>query len=420
MREVTDMQIHNFNEARQQLRQFYNQSREYKLDTMRAFMDFLGNPQDSLKIVHVAGTSGKTSTAYYVAALLGAAGYKVGLTVSPHVDEVNERVQIGLVPLPEAIFCAELSEFLELAQKSELQLSYFEVMVAFAYWYFAKAKVDYAVVEVGLGGRIDGTNVIARDDKICVITDIGLDHTKILGNTLPEIAAEKAGIILEGNTVFTHQQPPEVISVLQRVATDRKATLHVVAEKPVKLLHNLPLFQQHNMQLAMAAAGEVLQREGRQLADEHIRTAAQAYVPSRMEIVTYHGKTIIIDGAHNAQKLHALVESIRAKYPQLGIAALVAFVAGDEQRAREGLRELLSQLSSVVITEFTTEQDVPKAAVSAAQVAEWCEKYGFHALQQIKNPAEALDALIHKDEDILLVTGSFYLQSHIRPLIIKS
>src|SRR5688572_10716165 len=153
-----------FLEANEVLRQFWPEllSRRdvYTTETMVELMDYLGNPQDKLKIIHVAGTSGKTSTCYYSAALLKAAGKKVGLTVSPHVDEINERVQIDLVPMPEEAFCRDMTEFLGLVKKSELEPSYFEVLLAFAYWEFVRHRVEYAVIEVGMGGLTDATNVV--------------------------------------------------------------------------------------------------------------------------------------------------------------------------------------------------------------------------------------------------------------------
>ena len=184
-------QIHTLAEANLALRPFYDYSRTaYTLDVMKALMEHLGNPQNQLRVLHVAGTSGKTSTAYYCAALLKEAGKKVGLSVSPHVDTVNERLQINGQPMPEAEFCKVLSEFLDVVAESGIKPSYFELLVAMTYWEFARQKVDYAVIEVGLGGLRDGTNVIERADKVCLITDIGLDHTEILGHTLTKITGE--------------------------------------------------------------------------------------------------------------------------------------------------------------------------------------------------------------------------------------
>lgn len=414
------MKITNFEQAKAQLRRFYNVGGEYKLDVIKAFMAFLDNPQDKLQVIHVAGTSGKTSTAYYVASLLNAAGYSVGLTVSPHVDEINERVQINLQPLPEDEFCENLGEFLGLVHASGLKLSYFEVMVSFAYWYFAKTKVDYAVIEVGLGGRIDGTNVITRPDKISVITSIGLDHIKILGSTLPQIAREKAGIILSGSDVFVNRQAPEIMQVFKDVCEMQQAKLHVIEDEPIAEQAHLPLFQYQNLRLAAAAVREALARKHHTLTQEQIAKAAQTYIPARMERMRYGNREIIVDGSHNGQKLHALLESVKNAYPGKSIAALIAFVSGDEARMHEGLRELTNTAKHLIITEFASEQDLPKQAVAVSEIARWCEMHGFHAYEQIPDAVKGLAVLVERPEDVLLVTGSFYLQSHVRPHMLKA
>src|SRR5581483_7745687 len=187
--------IHNFVEANDLLRGLYQNyfsgvsADFYTLDTINAVMELVGNPQDKVKVLHVAGTSGKTSTAYYLASLLKANGASVGLCVSPHLIEVNERVQIDLKPLPERDFCDGLGQFWDLATSTGLKPSYFEMLVAFPYWEFARRGLDYVVMEVGVGGLLDGTNVVHSENKVCIITDIGLDHTKLLGDTIPEIAA---------------------------------------------------------------------------------------------------------------------------------------------------------------------------------------------------------------------------------------
>jgi dihydrofolate synthase / folylpolyglutamate synthase len=408
-----------FDQARQALSQFYGPPKAYSLDTIQEFMHYLGDPQDKLRIIHVAGTSGKTSTCYYIAGLLKASGKTVGLTVSPHVDEINERVQVNLVPLEEEIFCRELSEFLELVKKSELPLSYFEVVVAFAYWYFAKAGVDYAVIEVGLGGRIDGTNVINRQDKVCVITNIGFDHTQILGDTLPKIAAEKAGIITKHNMVFTHEQPEEVIDIIKQASGNQKATLHIHRETNATYSASLPLFQQHNLGLAIEAASYVLSRDGDVLSEPAIMAAASTYVPARMEVVRYKNRVVIIDGAHNGQKMETLLGSVHEKYPGKSIAALVAFVDGDALRMREAVDELLGTVDNMVVTEFASEQDVPKKSVAADVVIDYAAGRNFQNAVKQPNPQDALEQLLGLPQDILLITGSFYLLNHIRPLIMK-
>ncbi|HSX36816.1 MAG TPA: Mur ligase family protein [Patescibacteria group bacterium] len=413
--------IANFNEAHAALAAFYpNAQTKYELTVMRKLMDYLGNPQEKLRVVHVAGTSGKTSTAYYVSALLEQSGAKVGLTVSPHVDEVNERLQVNHRPLSESEFCRELSSFLQLIESSGLKPSYFEVMVAFAYWYFAKAKVDYAVVEVGLGGLLDGTNVVSRPDKVCIITDIGLDHTEVLGSTVEEIAAQKAGIVQPGNQVFMYEQNPAIVAIVEVACRAQGSTLELVPETAAIPQASLPLFQQRNLGLAKQVVDYVLQRDDKpQLSDQQISQAAKVSIPARMETFKLGDKTVIVDGSHNAQKLTALAESIRALYPAQKIAALVAFVDGDSGRWQAGAEVLMKLADNIIVTSFWAEQDAPKQPVPPAKLQKFCKSHGYENVKIMPKPADALTELLKSPEPLLLVAGSFYLLNSVRPLIMK-
>lgn len=394
----------------------------YNLDRMWQLMDFLGNPQDKLKVIHVAGTSGKTSTSYYIASMLQAAGFSVGLTVSPHISEVNERVQINQTPLPEAEFCQQLGLFVDHIEKSSIKPTYFELLIAFAYQQFVRLGVDYAVIEVGLGGLLDGTNVVTRPDKVCVITDIGLDHLSVLGNTLPEIATQKAGIIQKGNEVFCHQQTDEVMQVFQKRVTKQGAKLHILRPKPIaEILSSLPLFQQRNAQLALAVAEYVLKRDKHaQLTESQVHQSVATVIPGRMEIVRTGDKTIILDGAHNAQKLHALVTSLQAKFPDQRMAALVSFTASREQQLEGALAELQPVVSTVLATTFHGVQDLPHQAVSPDAIVQTCQQLGFKSAEAVENSTKALAVLCRQSEPILLITGSFYLLAELRPLILKA
>lgn len=414
--------ITNFTEAQAALRQFYGDHATvtYTLERIQALTGYLGNPQNSLKVVHVAGTSGKTSTSYYVAALLKAAGFKVGLTVSPHVDEVNERVQIDLAPLAEAEFCKALEEFIDQVNASGILPSYFELMVAFAYWEFARQKVDYAVVEVGLGGLLDGTNVITRQDKVCVITDIGLDHTAILGGTLDEIAAQKAGIIQPNNQVFVYEQTQDIMSVIEAAIAKQQATLQVLRPEVLPEASELPSFQQRNFGLAKAAVEYVLARDGHEaLRQQQLQEAVTVHIPARMEILLHHDKTIIIDGAHNAQKLKTLLKAVQTKYPDQAVAALVGFVEGDTLRLEQSLDELMQATQTLIATSFYTEKDYPKRSFDSQKIVSYCVEHDFKNIQSTAEPAAALVMLLARPEPILLITGSFYLLNHIRPLLLS-
>jgi dihydrofolate synthase/folylpolyglutamate synthase len=410
------MMITNFLEANQYLAGFYNNAKViYTLETMRQLMEALDNPQDKYRVIHIAGTSGKSSTAYYAAALLTAAGYKTGLTVSPHVDEINERVQIDMKPAEETVFCTALTEFQAIVAATGISPSWFEAMVAFAYWFFAREQVDYAVIEVGLGGLHDGTNVINRADKVCVITDIGFDHTKILGDTLPLIAAQKAGIIHPGNRVFMHTQPPEVEKVISDVANDQHAELTVIPPHDYPA-GALPAFQERNYELAAVAVTCLLVSDNRQpLALGSQGQARRAYIPGRMEIVHYEGKIIILDGAHNTQKLGALEQALHAQYPESSVAALVAFAEGDELRLA-GALDVIHKLShTITVTSFVTAKDYIKRSVNPEVVANQAK----FQMRVEPDAATAFNQLLDGPEQVILVTGSFYLLNHIRPLMLK-
>ncbi|HEX7368287.1 MAG TPA: hypothetical protein VF261_01370 [Candidatus Saccharimonadales bacterium] len=410
--------IRDFAEANRRLAVFYDNARtEYTLDNMLRLMDYLGSPQEKLKVLHIAGTSGKTSTAYYAAALLSAAGHETGLTVSPHVDEINERVQLNMVPLAEDEFCAELSEFLELIDRAPVKPSWFELMVAFVYWYFAKAEVEYAVVEVGLGGLKDGTNVVRRADKVCIITDIGLDHTQILGDTLPKIAAQKAGIIHPGNEVFVYRQADEIMDVFAQTASEQHAHLRIEEfDGPVEG-SDLPVFQQRNFHLAEQAVAYILQRDGQPaLTDNQSHAAAHTYIPARMEITQLDDKTIVVDGAHNAQKLGVLIDSLHAKYPRTEFAALVAFVESDEQRLGGAITALTSLTDTFIVTSFVTAKDYIKHSVDPAVIAQRLRGKGVSA-EVIQDAKAAFEHLLAQPQPVLVITGSFYLLNHIRLLI---
>lgn len=416
MRAITD-----FAQAQSVLRPLYDNHRtKYDLTVMRRLMDYLGNPQEKLRVIHVAGTSGKTSTAYYAAALLKARGLKVGLTVSPHVDQVNERVQLDLVPLPENEFCRELTEFLEAIEGCQIEPSYFEFMVAFAYWEFAKRRVDYAVVEVGLGGLLDGTNIIGRRDKICVITDIGLDHTEILGGTLEEIAAQKAGIIQPGNEVFMYEQGSDVMKVVRHVCQQKQIVLHEIATTAIARQETLPLFQRRNLGLAVQTVNFALQRDSQPgLNHAEIIQAADTLIPARMERYELKGKTLIIDGSHNEQKLTTLLDSIQAAYPGAKIAALAAFVDGPDSRWQGGLAALLPIVNKLIVTSFKAEQDTPKQSVDPIKLQNFCKGQHYDSSMVKPEAAVALQELLNCKEPVLLVAGSFYLLNSIRPLIMK-
>jgi len=393
----------------------------FELDDMKKLMRLLGNPQDNFKVVHVAGTSGKTSTAYYIANMLRLAGNKTGLTVSPHVDSVSERVQINGQPLSEHEFVSLFEEFIELKVVRSMEITYFGLLVAFAYWVFAKKRVDYAVVEVGMGGKLDATNIIGRPDKVCIITDIGLDHTKHLGESLSEIANQKAGIIGQDQHVFVSGQDEQVMKVFRGVCEQENAELHVLfSEKVDPSIIDLPLFQQRNWSLAKLAFDFIAKRDGLFLESNQIKESTTVNIPARMEEFRLINKTILIDGSHNSQKIGALVSAIKQKYPNTKSAVLVSMVEGKDTTLEDSLKALSQVTDTLIVTEFNSSQDVQRTALKTKVITDKARGVGLKNIIEIANPEQAFKILLEQPEKLLIVTGSFFLLNHVRPSLLAS
>jgi len=412
------VRIQNLSHAQALLDAFIptSKSMRYTLDRMQALMAYLGNPQDNLKVVHIAGTSGKTSSSYYAAALLVKSGFRVGLSVSPHIDSVTERAQINLQPLIEKLYCSELGIFLDLVAESKLKPSYFELLVAFSYWLFERQKVDYAVMEVGLGGLLDATNVVHREDKICIITDIGLDHTEILSSILPEIAAQKAGIIQHGNSVFMHTQAPEIMAVIDEKAKREHATYEIVGVD--ELLESsavflaLPAFQQRNISLVYGALKPILIPMKLSAVDEVLHVQ----VPSRMEERKFADKIVVLDGSHNEQKLTALAAAMKKQYAGIAIVLLVSFGENKATSLERNLKTLREISDHIIATKFSLGQDEIRSPIEPRIICDVADDLGFES-KIVTDPREAFAYALAQQEKLVLVTGSFYLLNHIRPLM---
>lgn len=394
----------------------------FALDDMRVLMESLDNPQDIPSTIHVAGTSGKTSTCYYLAEFFRLAGLKTGLTVSPHVTNVGERLQINGARLPDNDYFALFQKFITLPEIKATDITYFGLLVAFAYWAMAKKHVQYAVIEVGMGGRLDATNVIMNQNKICVITDIGLDHTKFLGNTLPEIAQEKAGIIQTGNHVFVAKQDDSVMEVFQKTCADKNATLHILPDGNIMQAPNgLPLFQQRNWALARFAFEYVTERDGlKVLSKDEEYLSSQLVIPARMQEYHYQEKIIILDVSHNSQKISALCHAIKQKYPSKNIPTLISMVEGKDISLPESLTALRTVSDQLFVTRFNKTQDMSRAAIDPALIKQVAHDVGFTKVTIIENPEDAFTELLRTADDTLLVTGSFFLINHIHPILEKN
>lgn len=367
-----------------------------------SLMETLGNPQNKHSAVHVAGTSGKGTVCYLVDALLRAHSKTTGLTQSPHVYDIRERIQINGQLISEKKFISSLNAVLAAETKEDLGISYFEIITAMGFWLLAKEPIDYAIYETGMGGRLDASNVINREDKLCVLTKIGFDHTEALGKTLAKIASEKAGIIQARNHVVALRQEAEVTAAFETKCQAVGASIEWVEPGED--------YQKTNDALAIRTCELLAKRDGWQF-DHTLAEAvlAQVFIPGRFEKRHLKDHLVILDGAHNPQKLSALANRVirEEKNP-----STVIFAAGERKDIEACIQELMPIAKRIIATEyFTNEKDIPIRPIATNVVAEICKKYSIETLEH-KSPAEALHIATTFTEPIL-ITGSFYLLSEV-------
>ncbi len=410
---------------------------EVGLARMNALVTELGNPQEKYKTVHIAGTSGKGSTATIVSHLLKSQGFKVGLQLSPHVLDIRERIQINNSLLDKHKFLKYLNEIVPAVEKMSKgdfgQVTYFEILVSLAYYSFWKEGVAYAVIETGMGGLYDGTNIIKNPQKLAVITRIGHDHMSVLGKTLPQIAKQKAGIIHKGNIVITIEQSNDVLNVIESESDVKQAELAVIKSKDYSVesisktgtkfydgirkqkLH-LGLIGSHqveNAMLALEAVSRIAQRDNWNMqSNKTTKVLQELKFPARMDVVTYKQKTLVIDGAHNSQKMRAFLKSLSALYPREKFVFLVAFKHGKDIKQMMSL--LQKYAKEIVVTDFFVgNQDMPNISESADRVASYATVI---PVQAISGADKALEYAL-KQDDKVIVTGSLYFASEIYSLL---
>jgi dihydrofolate synthase/folylpolyglutamate synthase len=414
------------------------------LERIQLLCDLLGDPQKAYPSIHLTGTNGKTSTARMVDALLRETALRVGRYTSPHLSRVNERVVVDGQPLDEERFMAvfdELSPYVELVDSRMPQrMTFFEVLTGLAFAAFADAPVDVAVLEVGLGGRWDATNVVAA--QTCVVLPIGLDHTSLLGGTVAEIAAEKAGIIHEGATVVLAAQPPDAAEVLLRHCVEVGATVareglefgvvdrrtavggQVVSVQGLAARYDdlfLPLHGAHQAANAAAAvaAVEAFLGHGAPLDSDLLRAGlAGVTSPGRLEVVR-SSPTVLVDAAHNPHGMAATVDALTDAFAFTHLVAVVAVMA--DKDARTMLEVLDPAVASVVVTQTSSPRAMPVDELRALAV----EVLGEDRVAVEDRLDDALDtAVALVDAEALggggvgvLVTGSVVAAGEARALL---
>ena len=385
----------------------------FGLDRMRRMMTVLGSPERSFDSIHVVGTNGKTSTTRMIAAILERHGLRTGCYLSPHLVSYSERVQIDEQEIETAAFAAAIARAAWAAERVNRTLAeddhvtQFELLTAAAFWELARREAQVVVVEAGLGGRYDATNVI--DSTVAALTNVGLEHTRWLGPTLTDIATEKLAVLGEGSILALGAKlQPEVLDIARSVAVERGAELLIAGVAPEDLkIGARGCFQRANFALARLAAKSYLLRAGRELDEEAVRAAAAStFVAGRLQVVA-HDPLTVMDGAHNPTAVAALVESL----PELLAGRSLALVLGvlEDKDAASMLAALLPLCERAWFTAPPSQR-----ALSPATLASLARQLGFEAASCEPQPANALAAAqswarTQVGEGAILATGSIYL-----------
>ena len=397
---------------------------DFNLDRMRALMNAMGNPQDSYPSIHVAGTKGKGSTCALCASALQAGGLTVGLYTSPHLQDYCERIQVNLTPITHAEL-AELVELIKPAVAKIPKLTTFEITTALAFVQFARVKVDVAVMEVGLGGRLDATNIISP--RVSVITSLSYDHTAVLGNTLTMIAGEKAGIIKPGIPVISSPQKEEALKVLENVAAERGCELTLVGRDVTfsagqhslagqtfqinsapPLLLQMPLLGTHQLENAVTAYA-ALKKCGLNLSDAHIAQGfAQVSWPCRFEIASQN-PTLIFDSAHNEDAFVRLTQALEIYFPGRKVV-LILGISEDKH-----LLAMLTAIKPLIDTLIVTRADHPRA-LEPEKISAAAGTIGLQteALTPVETALERALEIAKKNGSIILSAGSMFVTAEVK------
>jgi dihydrofolate synthase/folylpolyglutamate synthase len=377
----------------------------FGLDRMRRLLTALGSPQEAFRSVHVVGTNGKSSTTRMTAAILGRHGLRTGSYLSPHLVSFAERVRVGDADSTPAAFAAAVerasaaAEMVERTLQEGDRVTQFELLTAAAYRLLADEGVDVAVVEAGLGGRYDATNVL--ESSVAVLTNVGLEHTRWLGPTVADIAREKLDVVRPGSTLVVGAGlHPDALALAEEVRTDRGARLLRAPEDPGVEVHALGGFQRRNFALARTAAEAFLGDLDR----DALRDAAAAVtVPGRFQVIADRPVTIV-DGAHNPGGMTALAEALRGFLAGRPLIACVSIL--DDKDAAGMLRELLPLCAAVVCTANSNPRSLPPATLESL-----CRQLGGPPVEVVAEPHTALQSARRAagEDGVALATGSIYL-----------
>lgn len=411
--------------------------KSYDFSRMRALLEELSNPHKNMKYIHIAGTNGKGSTSNFVYNMLKAQGYKVGLYTSPHLERYSERIVINGNEISNKDFVENSELVLKAEKKIEKefeQLTFFEFITAIAFLYFKKEKCDYSILEVGMGGLSDSTNVIESSDKLAsIITPISMDHTQFLGNNIEEIAYQKAGIIKE-NVLTTTSNSNEIIkNILKETAKENNSQIYSLDDIEIENLEvndngskydlifkgekieNLEIkllgyYQMHNSALAVMTLMELRNRSLIEISNESIKKGLKnTFWAGRMEIINEEPK-IILDGAHNFDGIKNLTENFKIfNYKKLYVIASIL----DDKEHDKMLEELSKYANNIVLVGLHT-----KRKSNLLVLKEEASKNNV-SVEIIEDLKVAIKETLKKacKDDLIVISGSLYLVSETKEII---
>lgn len=398
------------------------------LNGMDALLHCLGNPHKNMKYVHVAGTNGKGSTSTAISNVLTEAGYKVGLYTSPYVTDFLERVQFCGKPIDKALFAKcveEVRDAVESLEKQGVIITEFEALTASAFLCYKELQCDIVVLEVGLGGRLDATNIIDTP-LVNVITSLSIDHSAILGETIEAIAFEKCGTIKEnGNVVCSFGQPEGALTVIEKTVNDKNNTLVIPCESDIKI-YKSDIFgtelSYKNQDYFIKMAGEhqvknmtcvieacTLLKEDFTITDENIKSGIEKTIlPARVEIISKK-PLVILDGGHNADGAKAFFNAVSSVLDSKEKVFVVAGMMGDKA-VENSLSPLIKKSDCFVCV--TPEN--PRA-MTAKELSEIADKYCANVLivESPKKAVKLVESMLN-EKDVLCVVGSLYLAGEVR------
>ena len=405
------------------------------LKRMEWLLEKLDHPEKRMPVIHVAGTNGKGSTISYLLHMLTEAGYKIGSFTSPYIETFNERISVNGHPITDQEMLALVNEVKPLVENIEVTElggpTEFEIITTMMYLYFGKYnKPDYLLLETGLGGRLDSTNII--EPVLSIITNVGYDHMNILGSTIAEIAYEKAGIIKNGVPTITAVENDQALHVIAEIAENREANLSVLGkdftitnqklhengevfsiQTPFKFYKDIQLtmrgeHQTKNAALSITAIDYLVMYKNLKIEEDQIRSGLRkALWKGRFEQV-HENPEVIIDGAHNIEGVESLIETVKRHYPNKKVHFLVSVLKDKDYE------EMIDRLSLIATSMHFTTFEFPRAAkaIDLYSVCNLDEKTYSEDWKLIL--ANILNEYKEKKEDIVIILGSLYFISHIR------